>query len=105
MTPKAKALEALIKECEAANQAAVSAIGLGLIDLNAIERAKAALESEAEEVAEPVALTDQQIKNELGRYGALPLLDQSEPEGYQEGRIGILVLAVRSILNMARGKQ
>lgn len=36
-------LKALITECERANQRAIDELGMGLIDLNAIERARAAL--------------------------------------------------------------
>lgn len=40
-----EALEALIAECEKANKRAVDEIGMGLLDLNVISRARSALES------------------------------------------------------------
>lgn len=47
------ALEALVAECEAANHKTLSQLGVGVIDLNAIARAKAAFESDPSTIGWP----------------------------------------------------
>lgn len=49
-------------------------------------------------------MTDQQIIDILGHWGALPLREAGTPEEVTEGRTSVLTLAVHEIIRKSGGK-